>query len=157
MENRPILPLNIFLTMRGRSPNGESFPPSRMNPSPAPSFCRTAVIVLYVRSCGVAAASSGSWLQELVRSPEQRPESAESNAGLGLGRERTKTTSDRGARRMSSASLCVSPRMMRPLMERTRSPGRREREDGGGHESCSPFLTLASLSAMLPEMILCTC
>lgn len=32
------LPVNILFTLKGRSPDRESFPPSRLKPSPAPSF-----------------------------------------------------------------------------------------------------------------------
>ncbi len=36
-------PAKIFLMVRGRSPRGESFPPSKLNPSPVPSFFRMTV------------------------------------------------------------------------------------------------------------------
>ena len=38
------LPVNIFLIVIGLSPYGESLPPSRLNPSPAPSFLRVTVM-----------------------------------------------------------------------------------------------------------------
>jgi len=38
MENVHIIPVNIFLMVSGLSPNGESLPPSRLKPKPAPSF-----------------------------------------------------------------------------------------------------------------------
>ena len=37
-------PVNIFLIVIGRSPYGESFPPSKLNPSPAPSFFSVTVM-----------------------------------------------------------------------------------------------------------------
>jgi hypothetical protein len=37
------LPANIFLMVRGLSPRGESFPPSRLNPRPVPSFFKITV------------------------------------------------------------------------------------------------------------------
>ena len=36
--------MNIFLIVIGRSPYGESFPPSRLNPNPAPSFFSVTVM-----------------------------------------------------------------------------------------------------------------
>lgn len=38
------LPVNIFLMVKGLSPRGESFPPSKLNPKPVPSFFSITVI-----------------------------------------------------------------------------------------------------------------
>ena len=40
------IPVKIFLMVMGRSPKGESLPPSRLKPSPVPSFFRFTVIGL---------------------------------------------------------------------------------------------------------------
>ena len=37
------VPVNIFFIVKGLSPNGESLPPSKLKPSPVPSFLRTTV------------------------------------------------------------------------------------------------------------------
>ncbi len=39
-----VLPVKIFLIVSGLSPMGESFPPSKLNPNPVPSFFRTTVV-----------------------------------------------------------------------------------------------------------------
>ena len=39
-----LLPVKIFLMVRGLSPRGESLPPSRLNPSPVPSFFKITVM-----------------------------------------------------------------------------------------------------------------
>lgn len=37
-KNINLLPVNIFFTINGLSPSGLSRPPSKLNPSPAPSL-----------------------------------------------------------------------------------------------------------------------
>ena len=42
-KNKGTLPVKIFLMVKGLSPSGESFPPSKLKPSPVPSFFNTTV------------------------------------------------------------------------------------------------------------------